>query len=287
MSDAAHAELLEHEIYHRPFKVKPEFEQWDTPSNYHRRNLAENKLPDKMKVWRVQNSGKRFGSVVSRFYGFTDSPDTEILAKGFNGGKEYGAVGVGRHGNFLQWGYSSSPSKMTEAGRKFFLNCICYIHKFDGKAPLFRRTSSHRLNALRLAAVITRISGDKKEFFMRLFPDELWEEYGTYPDGLVQYYRENLEFIYRDGKFLIDGELKSLGLDSNRNLESLELLIVLLQDGIEADTARLLLKRYTNQSFQDVEGWKQWFDSNRDRIYFTDVGGYKFLVVPEGYLDTK
>ncbi len=287
MSDAAHAELLEHEVFREPFKVEPEFEQWDTPRNYHDRNLSEEKLPDKMKVWRVQNSGKRFGSVVSRFYGFTDSPDTEILAKGFNGGKEYGAIGVGRHGNFLQWGYSASPSKMTEAGRKFFLNCICYIHRFDGKVPLVYRNSSHRLNALRLAAVITRISGDKNEFFMRLFPAELWEEYGTDPDGLVQYYRENLEFIYRDGKFLIDSELKSLGLDSNRSLESLELLIDLLQDEIEADTARLLLKRYTNQSFQNTEEWKQWFENNRDRIYFSDMGGYKFFVVPEGYLDTK
>ncbi len=29
------------------------------------------------------------------------------------------------------------------------------------------------------------------------------------------------------------------------------------------------------------------FQNGRDRIYFTDVGGYKFKVVPEGYLATK
>jgi hypothetical protein len=287
MADAAHAELLEHEVYQKPFKVEPEFEMKKTPSNYHGRNLSEDKLPDKMKVWNVQNTGKRYGSVVARAYGFTDSPDTEVLAKGFNTGKEYGAVGVGRHGNFLQWGYWAPPSKMTEAGRKFFLNCICYIHRFDRKAPLVRRASSDRLNALRLAAVITRISGDKKEFFMRLFPDELWEKYGTDPDGLVQYYRENLEFIYRDRKFLIDSELKSLDLDSNRSLDTLEQLVSLLQDESKADTAKHVLARYTNESFQNVEDWKWWFENNRDRIYFSDVGGYKFFVVPEGYLDTK
>jgi hypothetical protein len=287
MKDAAHAESLEHEIFQKPFKVEPEFEQWDTPSNYHRRNLTEDKLPDKMKVWRVQNIGQRSGSVVARAYGFTDSPDAEALVKGFNTGKEYGAVGVGRHGNFLQWGYSASPSKMTEAGKKLFLNCICYIHRFDGKAPLIRRASSDRLNALRLAAIITRISGDKKEFFTRTFPTELWEKYGTDPDGLVKYYRENLEFIYRDRTNCIDSELKSLGLDSNRSLDSLERLIDLLQDETKADTARLLLARYTNQSFRDSEDWKQWFENNRDRIYFSDVGGYKYLVVPEGYLEKQ
>lgn len=287
MGDAAHGESLEHEVFQKPFKAEPEFEYRDTPPNYHSRHLGKDKLPDKMKVWRVQNTGKTFGGVVARAYGFTDSPDTEILVLGFNRGKEYGAVGVGRHGNFLQWGYSAPPSKMTEAGKKFFLNCICYISRFDGKAPLIRRTSSHRLNALRLAAIVNRISGDKKKFFTGTFPPELWEKYGSDPDGLVQYYRENLEFVYRDRVFRIDSELKSLGIDSNRNLDTLERLIGLLEDDTHADTARRLLVRYTNQSFQNADDWKQWFDNNRDRIFFSDVGGYKFLVVPKGYLDKK
>ncbi|MCH7559051.1 MAG: hypothetical protein IIB56_16585 [Planctomycetes bacterium] len=287
MGDAAHAESLEHEVFQKPFKVEPEFEHWDTPSDYHRRHLGKDKLPDKMKVWRVQNTGKRFGGVVARAYGFTDSPDTEILALGFNRGKEYGAVGIGRHGNFLQWGYSAPPSQMTEAGKKFFLNCICYISKFDGKRPLIRRTSSHRLNALRLAAIINRISGDKKEFFTRTFPPELWEKYGSDPDGLVQYYRENLEITYWNRVFRIDSELKALGTDSNRSLDTLERLIGLLQDDTHADTAQRLLTRYTNQSFQNADGWKRWFENNRDRIFFSDVGGYKFLVIPKGYLDKK
>ncbi len=287
MGDAAHGESLEHEVFQKPFKAEPEFEHWDTPSNYHSRHLGKDKLPDKMKVWRVQNTGKTFGGVVARAYGFTDSPDTEILVLGFNRGKEYGAVGVGRHGNFLQWGYSAPPSKMTEAGKKFFLNCLCYISRFDGKAPLIRSTSSHRLNALRLAAIVNRISGDKKKFFTRTFPPELWEKYGSDPDGLVQYYRENLEFTYRDKVFRIDSELKSLGMDSNRNLDTLERLISFLQDESQTDTARRLLARYTNQSFESTEEWQSWFESNRDRIFFSDVGGYKFLVVPKGYLDKQ
>ncbi len=32
---------------------------------------------------------------------------------------------------------------------------------------------------------------------------------------------------------------------------------------------------------------RNWFEQNKDRVYFTDVGGYKFLVVPQGYLDKK
>lgn len=284
MGDAAHAELLDHEVYQKPFKVEPAFEFLDTPANYRDRHLGDEKLPDKMKVWRVQNTGKTSGSVVARSYGFTDSPDAEVLARGFNHGKEYGAVGVGRHGNFLQWGYSAPPSKMTDAGKKFFLNCICYIRHFDGKAPLIRVASSERLNALGLAGIITRVSGDKKEFFTRTFPKQLWERYGTDPNGLASCYKENLELIYRDKVFCIDSELKSLGLDSNRSVDTLQRLIGLLQDKTHADAARLLLARYTSESFGSADQWQKWLENNRDRIFFSDVGGYKFFVIPKDYL---
>jgi len=282
MGDAAHAELLDHEVYQKPFKVQPDFEFWDTPANYRDRHLGDDKLPDKMKVWRVQNTGKTSGSVVARSYGFTDSPDAEVLALGFNHGKEYGAVGVGRHGNFLQWGYSAPPSKMTDAGKKFFVNCICYIQRFDGKGPLVRSNSSHRLNALRLAALINRIKD--KEFFSGSFSSDLMGKYEGDPNGLVQYYKSDFELIYRDKVYCIDSELKALGINSNRTVDALQRLIGLLQDQTHADTARGLLARYTNESFASAEQWQQWLTANRDRIFFSDVGGYKFFVAPKGYL---
>jgi len=68
-----------------------------------------------------------------------DAPDAEVLAAGYNVGKMNGAVAVGRDGNFLQWGFSAPPSQMTEAGRTFFLNCICYIVRFEGKPPRPRK----------------------------------------------------------------------------------------------------------------------------------------------------
>lgn len=285
MADAAHAGSLEHEIFTKPFKVEPQFEYFKTPSNYYDRHLGDDKLPDQMKVWLVQKTGKRYGSVVARSYGFTDSPDAEALVLGFNTGKEYGAVGIGRHGNFLQWGYWAPPSQMTEAGKKLFLNCICYIHKFDGKAPLIHRASSHRWNAIRLAALINRIKDER--FFSSTFPPELKKKYEGDPNGLVKYYKDDFELIYRDNVFLIDDELKSLGIKSNRHIDTLERLISLLEDENHADTARNLLARYTNESFQSPQKWQSWFQDNKDRIFFSDVGGFKFFVVPEGYIENK
>ena len=252
----------------------------ETPENY-RTYPDGDKLPDKMRVWRVQNTGKRVGSVVAQGYGFADSPDAEIIALGVNG-KAYGNVGIGRHGNFLQWGYWAAPSQMTDAGRKLFVNCVHYMSRFDGKRPLIRRNAgSHRMNAIMFATTRTK----DETFFLRTFGADLKVKYDGNPEGLVKYYRDNFELIYRYNTFRIDGELKSLGIASNRKVDTLERLISLLKDEAHAETARSLLARYTNQSFQTPEQWWSWFERNKDRIYFTDVGGYKFLVVPEGYLD--
>ena len=241
-------------------------------------------MPAEIKVWRIQNTGKSSGGVVSRLYGFEDSPDAEILTAGFNVGKESGAIGVGRHGNFLQWGFSAPPSKMTDAGRKFFLNCIFYMRLFDGKGPLVYRKSSHRMNAIRLAALLNRITDPK--WSARIFPAELLKKYTGDPDGLVKYYKDNFELIYRKrgGHFLVDAELKALGIDSNRKLTTLEKLIELLENQKQAENAKQFLLRYTEKSFMTVGQWRKWLEDNRDRIYFSDVAGYKFRVIPKGYL---
>jgi hypothetical protein len=290
MGDAAHGESLDHKVYSKPFKVEPQFETIVTPGNY-RRYPDGDKLPAQMRVWRVQKTGKRIGGVVARPYGFTDSPDAEVLAVGVNTGKQYGAVGVGRHGNILLWGYSAPPSKMTDAGRKLFLNCIHYIHRFDGKGPLIRTIAQHRLNTLRLAPGAERSwqrrKGENDKRYRPYMPDDITEKFLGDPNGLVQYYKDNIEFIYLDRQFRVDSELKSLGFNSNREVATLERLISLLEDEENVETARNLLSRYTNQSFREPEKWQSWFERIKERIYFTDVGGYKFLVVPEGYLDEK
>ncbi len=183
-------------------------------------------------------------------------------------------------------GACDSPSQMTEAGRRLFINCIHYIRRFDGKPPLVRRQTGGRLNALQSAAFLKRIT-EKKRFFTGAFPDELWDKYQSDFDGLLAYYKENLELVYWDRVYRVDNDLKSLGIDSNRKVESLGRLLDLLGDAQRAGTAKKLLSRYTDRSFETQQQWRQWFDESKDRLYFTDVGGYKFKVAPQGYLAGK
>jgi len=281
MENAAHGESLDREVYRTPLTVQPQFEFRVTPENYRRSYFGPGRVPDQIKVWRVQNTQR--GNVVARGYGFEDSPDAEIIAVGFNHGKAYGDVGIGRQANILQWGYSDPPSQMTEAGRRLFINCIHYVRRFEGKTPLVRPRASGRCNALLMASYL-KIIKDKRDFFTRAFPDELWEKYQSDFDGLLAYYNENLERVYSERIYRVDNELKSLGLDSNRKVETLQRLIDLLGDEQRAGTAKKLLSRYTDQSFGTPQQWRQWFDESKGRLYFTDIGGYKFKVVPEGYL---
>ena len=122
-------------VFQKPFQVDPSVEVRDTPDNY-RKYASGKDLPGTLKVWCVQNVVKkdkfREGVVISP-NGVNKNPNAEILAPGLNTSKEYGAVGVGRYGHFLFWGYSASPSQMTDAGKKFFLNSICYIYKTNQK----------------------------------------------------------------------------------------------------------------------------------------------------------
>ncbi len=277
MDNAAHAESLDHEVYRAPLAVRPPFEFRNTPPVYRETYPGPGPVPHQIKVWRVQNSP--LGNAVIRLSGFRDSPDTEGIAAGFNNAKEYGAIGIGRQGNFLQWGYGDPPAQMTEAGRRLFLNCIHYIHRFDGKAPLVRRRAVDRGAIPSVASSITSVSKDKKQFFLRWFPESLWEKYHADPEGLTAYYQDNLELIYYDRVYRVDEELKSLGLDSNRKVETLERVCSLLKDEKHRDVARRLLARYTDGGSMSLD-----FRKGRDRIYFSDVGGYKFKVVPEGYL---
>jgi hypothetical protein len=94
-----------------------------------------------MKVWRIQNTTQKPNTIsvpegpVSETARYSGVANTEVLMEGVNTGTDGPNAAVARHGNFLQWGFTAPPSKMTDPGRKFFLNCICYIAKFDGKGP--------------------------------------------------------------------------------------------------------------------------------------------------------
>jgi len=274
----AHGVVPTHEIFHKPSPVAITFEEMPTPENY-RHWPGGDKLGPIMKVWKVQT--RKFPEIdpglVSDPYGFGDSPDAEVISSGQNS-KGPDAVALGRHGNFFLWGFSAQPSDMTPAMRQCFVNAVHYIKKFDGQKPLVRKSSSGREWAFVYAGYLKQISDEK--FLNQLFPDDLRQRFGKDADKYTAYYQENLEYLHcPGGRPVVDEDVKQLGL-SNRKIELLERCVSMLEKGERPELALRVLKRYTNETFGEAGPWRTWLDKNRERLFFTDVGGYKFLVKP-------
>jgi hypothetical protein len=278
--DKAHGVAPTHEIFQTPVKVKFQWEELPTPENYRYCPEGE-KLGKTIKVWKVQT--KKFPEVdpglVSDPYGFDDSPDAEAIASGLNS-KGPNSVTLGRHGNFFLWGFSAQPSDMTPDARNCFVNSICYIRKFDGQKPLVQKTGQSREWALVYAGYLKMIKDEK--FIERLFPPDLRKRFGTDAAKYSNFYHENLEYLHcpsPDGMIVVDEDVKSLGL-SNRKVELLDRCVAMLERGEKPDVAMRILKRYTNETCADAKDWRAWLEKNRSRLFFTDVGGFKFLAAP-------
>ena len=82
-------------------------------------------------------------------------------------------------------------------------------------------------------------------------------------------------------RFCIDEELRSLGIKSNRNVAMLKTLIDLLANTSKAERAQACLTRYTDQSFESRQAWKQWHEDYAQHLIFSDVGGYRFYSIPD------
>jgi len=93
----------------------------------------------------------------------------------------------------------------------------------------------------------------------------------------------NLEYLRatqdRPPLFAVDEDAKAVG-PSNRSVEMLARCVRMLEQKRQPELAFRLLKRYTQEKFDTAGQWRAWLDANRGRLFFSDVGGYKFFVAP-------
>jgi hypothetical protein len=334
LSDKAHKMVLDHPVFHKPLEVDPRLEEIATPDGYSEIGAytLDDSLGPKMKVWRVQT--KDFPEIdpglVSILYGFTDSPETEVIGQGISM-KGPDTVALGRQANFFLWGFSAPPADMTPAAQRLFVNVVAYMCQFDGQVPLVRSKALSREWALRYATIprelsdgpqrrlqdkeyrselekmvaknpavipkefkgganayidsqVERMHAGLSRFMEKSLPENLRKEFGLDADKYVAYYKQNMEFIRPDreesmkfGMFVVDEDAKAIK-SSNRRIETLDRCISMLEKNDRPELALRLLKRYTEESFDTPAQWRAWLDKNRSRLFFSDVGGYKFFV---------
>jgi len=93
--------------------------------------------------------------------------------------------------------------------------------------------------------------------------------------------KDNMDFMYCDPKgfysYHVDEDVKKLKV-SNHSTRLLETCIKMLKENHDPGLALRVLKRYTPENFETAAQWETWYDKNKSRLFFTETGGYKFLV---------
>jgi hypothetical protein len=288
-----------HEIFQKPFKVEFESEEIETPEHY--ADYPEGKLlPKKLGVWRVHADPpkeKNYG-LVSGGYGFTDTPDCEFISSGVNS-KGPTSVALGRQGNWFLWGFCVAPSEMTESAQRAFLNTVVYMKRFAGQKPLVTHPTQSRKWAHVYASILAKgFEKDEEEvrtYFTKLFDPKLLADAGD-AKNLPKVLEQNDGYLFwatnekpeskpaesrptgPATRIAIDEDALALGI-ANNDPALLERCVAMLEKGEKTDRAVRLLERYTDQKLgADAGAWRKWLDANKNGLYFTDTGGFRFRV---------
>ncbi len=99
-------------------------------------------------------------------------------------------------------------------------------------------------------------------------------------NSYLDYYEENIGYI-KPAKsayhFEFDRDVQELGI-ANNDPKLLDVCVEKLLKKQDVTRAQRILERYTTQKFEHPKDWKKWLDKNRDRLFFSDTGGYKFRI---------
>ena len=109
----------------------------------------------------------------------------------------------------------------------------------------------------------------------------LYKVFGTDEKAYADYYAKNYGWFWCPDEgydLVIDDEVRYLGI-ANNDVKLLDKCIAMLEnDDPEKDIAETILKRYTLCRFATPAEWRSWFNTYRDKLFFTESGGFKWLV---------
>ena len=139
----AHNWVADHPIFQGPFPVTMTTRMEPTPEDAKHYTYFTGPLPDSTRMWRVQLKGYQDDrnvpiGMVARPWGYVEMNDSEYISSGVCA-KTIDAVAIGRHGNFLHWGFAAAPNNMTDEAKQVFANAVAYIAQFNGKPMLVRK----------------------------------------------------------------------------------------------------------------------------------------------------
>lgn len=226
--------------------------------------------------------------MVSDGHGFEDSPDCERISGGVNS-KGPRAIAIGRQANLLHWGFYGAPDRMTESAKRAFLNAIVYMRRFDGDAPLVVKSSIGRTWLLQNIETLAGMTAEQLKdtgknsyasYLRGQFPAELVEG-PIEPARLRAWYEANEEYLTAGSQrrsLVVDEDLAKRQL-SNRKPAFLDWLLAALADKPDDVGTLELARRYLGpEHATDAATAVAWITQHRPFLFFTDTGGYRWMV---------
>lgn len=119
-----------------------------------------------------------------------------------------------------------------------------------------------------------------REEMLQLIMPQYFAMFGTDGDAYARYFDENRDYLYGgDGRYslTLDEDAKSLGIPNN-DIRLIDEAIKMLEAGKDVAKGRRILARYTLADFATPEDWRAWFDKNRSNMFFTEAGGWVWLI---------
>jgi hypothetical protein len=167
------------------------------------------------------------------------------------------------------------------------------------KAIASRREGNERLRRMQDSLRALKASGQdigrSNEMFLKMPMTDAVESFEDYVKGFAgpglfarfgtntakyhKYYRDNYEYYYPLDAYSLqlDADAQKLGI-SNRKVEILEKCVDLLEQGKDTAMAMRVLRRYTMEAFASAKEWRGWLTENKSRLFYTEAGGFKFIV---------
>lgn len=134
-------------------------------------------------------------------------------------------------------------------------------------------------NEMFLKMPVTNDTQSFESYLKGFVGDSLFTQFGTNTSAYHQYYRQNYEYFYPSGTYTLqlDRDAQKLGI-SNRKLAILEKCVSLLEAHKDTELALRVLQRYTTEKFITASEWRNWLNKNKNNLFYTESGGFKFMV---------
>ena len=219
--------------------------------------------------------------------GFDNNPDVEVMCGGENEKSATGAA-VWRQGNLLHFGFEPDPSELNENGRRLLLNSIAYISKFKEDRPIAVTPSVFAGKVGLPRTYLDRrirngFSRDELEWIIT--PDLLSKFEAMQIPEMQKWFAQNRGYLHpsdnAEKKLEIDTQAKELGIAFDQ-IGFFEKCVAMF-GGPQANAATDLLLRYApteTASFKTAAEWTQWLKENRDYLFFSDQGDYRWYIDP-------